>query len=282
MRIIGTLVLGLVLSGDAWASGCCVGSTTAVPTQLGPSEHGTVALITGAEVSVLRWDRKGGIHRLDSGDGMASTSLGVGVGLSPRWQLGASMPVVANWRNGETFRWGGGAGDLRVDAKYYTSGDINGPVPLVTIGARLPTGRSWRPNSDATAQDITGLAGPALILRAQLEKTTGDTPWVVSINTETGTANGHISPVMTLNAGMGRYWGQRLTFFGNLSHMETLAKGSQQWARAARTTLSGRVIIGSRLRWRAWASLSADLPIPGLGADRTQRMGGTVGYARVW
>jgi hypothetical protein len=196
----------------------------------------------------LHWDAHGKTRALSVPGAVVSSDLGVGIGLSRRWQLGASLPVYANWRGTSEPAWGAGPGDARLSATWRALEEGAKAGLVMTVGTRLPTGRSWYQSETASSVDVTGLPGPALTLGVQAERSNGQTPWVPGASTELGAANGTIAPVLTLSGGVGRYLGQRLTLFGTLTHQESLARGTRSWGRGARTSAGGRLIMGKH-RW---------------------------------
>jgi hypothetical protein len=113
-----------------------------------------------------------------------------------------------------------------------------------------------------------------------LDKTLGKHPWSVGV-----TANvplGGEAPSLSAVAGVGAYLGPSWTVIGRVEHMETLPVRDRGLTGASRTIVGGRLVYGKMMAWRAWADVSSDVGIPGIGRNAMQRVqvGGGVALVR--
>ncbi len=272
---LGSLLL-LALPGEAWAGACCVGSPSPLPMRAGECEQWVLALGVTASHGVGRWDGQGVL----APSSLRQDTLRASVGAAWRWnrtaQINVALPTYLNHRGvGEEVGWGGGPGDLRITGVWDPVLERPGgpPIPVWTLGARLPTGKTWRQSDHPLGVDVTGLP-PAVLLGASLERTVDRTPWSLGMNLEAGFGKDARSAV-TASAAVGRYLGFRTTLLGSLSHTRTLG------APGARTRAGVRIVEGRPVSWRAWVGLDADLPVPYLGQDNVQEVSLSVGYAWV-
>jgi len=212
------------------------------------------------------------------------TTLAGGWRWDRKGQIGVTAPIWLNYKAvGKDEAWGGGAGDLRVSAtwdpfeeRWVKPGTFGAPVPVFTAGVRLPTGRDWEDAQGALFEDVTGLGVPALIAGLALERTLGRTPWSLGAQTELGVRDGAAEPTLQVYGGVGRYLGTQWSVIGNLRYMRAWLDAS-----SSRTTLGLRVVHGQRLRWRVWAGVEGDLPIPYLGHSAMRRVSTGAGIALV-
>lgn len=277
-----SLLLALLLD-VATAGSCCVGSTSPVPTRLGPCERAIVGISAQGELGLLRWDPQGQVRSSSLTELGTGADLSVGVGLSRRTQLALTFPFRYTWRSTASLEGaGGGAGDARVLGRYNlmlergsAGSDSSRPGVWLTAGARLPTGRSWTDSEDPLLADVTGLEGPGANLGVLVERTQHQVPWVLALSSELDGAGG----VTTAMAGLGRTLGPRWTVLGSLGHSLTTLDGEEGLSVAHRSWVAGRVVLGQQLRWRAWLGLRTDLPIPGLGRDQAQLSSANLGVA---
>jgi hypothetical protein len=237
------------------------------------------------ETSVGRWDSGGGVRGSSLQEASLVTTLAAGWRWDRKGQVGVTAPIWLNHKAvGKDGAWGGGAGDLRVSAtwdpfeeRWSKPGIFGGPpVPVFTAGVRLPTGRDWEDAKGALFEDVTGLGTPALIAGVAMERTLGRTPWSLGAQTELGFRGGAAEPTLQVFGGMGRYLGTEWSVFTSLRYMRAWLDES-----SSRTTLGLKVTHGRRLRWRVWAGLEADLPIPYLGHSAMRRISAGTGVALV-
>lgn len=275
-------MLTLLFGGLAWAGACCVGATTPAPTRLGPCEKVVAGVTVDTEASALRWDRQGRVRKSSLTESSASAILGLGVGLSRRVQLGATLPVRHTWRSTPALDGsGGGLGDASF-LGYYNAieermalDEVRArPGIWLTAGLRTPTGRDHHAAQDPLLADVTGLPGPGLTLGAIAERTQHRTPLLATLHSELGPTQA----VITGSVGIGRSFGSRLTVLGNVGHTFTAVYDGGV---TDRTWVGGRVVVGRRLQWRGWGAARADVPIPGLGREQAQRIGISAGVALV-
>lgn len=280
MRTLVLLLLALValtVGPPVQAGSCCVGSTTGMPTQLGPCETWSAGVGTAGERSTLRWDAGGRVVASSLAEQVLTTTLGVGWRWSRTGQLGVTMPWVATWKQTDTLSGSGsGLGDLQVTARLEPWEESGGrsargwrAVPSLSVGVRLPTGRTWEGAQDPLAADVTGRPGLSLTGAAVLQHTQGSWPWSVGVDGELSALASEPSSV-GLSATLGRTLTTRWTAVGLVRHQQTLTRLDGWTAATARTQVGLRAVHGSRLRWRAWGGVLADVPVPGLGRDQAQ------------
>lgn len=266
-------MLGLLAAASvAWAGACCVGSTTTVPARVGECEKAVAGVGVAVEHGAARWDGDGAITRSSLVEDAVVTTLAAGWSWDRKGQLNLTMPVRSQWRRaGDLSSAATGTGDLRATALWdpFTETPRGGdgaalPVPVLTAGVRAPTGRSWEEASDPLMADVTGLAGPAVILGAQLERTLDRTPWSIGVFEELGTTDQGLHPTTRVLGTLGRTLGSRWSVVGTAQHLRT---GDGQGEAASRTSAGLRATVGRRMAWRAWAGLDQDLPLAGLGRD---------------
>lgn len=262
----------------AAAGACCVGSTAPVPTRLGPCERYAAGLGLGAERGTGRWDSAGRV--VDSS--VQDDALTATVAASYRWNRHGQVGLLLPSRMGrkqvsdQDFR-GGGLGDLSLLATFNPmeerprEGRAGIPVPVLSVGARLPTGRSWLESEDPMMADVTGLPDPALLLGLWVERTLDRLPWSLGLDATLGTA---AAPrVLGTSLMAGTYLGSRWTLLGTARHERSL--GGE--APTRRNRVGARMVHGKTLAWRAWADVGADLPLPGLGLDQGRSLSAGAG-----
>lgn len=272
----------LLATGLANAGACCVGTTSAAPTRLGACEHAMVGLSVQGEGSASRWDRRGQVRSSSLKEVSTTATLSLGLALSRRTQLGATLPVLHTWKfTPKRATHGGGVADARLLGRYNIQlerpsfEERRGRAGLwLTAGARLPTGRDMHAGVDALMADVTGRPGSSVLVGILAERTMDRTPWLASLTTEVGADE----LAITGSAGIGRSFGDRVTGLASLGHTMTAVYGAGV---TDRTSVSGRLVVGRRLRWRAWGGALADLPIPGLGREQAHRLSLSGGVALV-
>lgn len=281
----------LIAPAAAEAGACCMGATTTLPARVGPCEKGIALVSVVGEAAIGRWDNATRSRPTALRETGVLTTVGLGVGLTRRWQLGATLPGRWNQRRiGDQQSTGLGFGDVRVQALHVlregrprVMDTPARPDVLLGFGLRLPTGRSWHRSDDALLADVTGLPGPAGTFFLGVEQTTtGDLPWFVGLSGEVGGLRRQVFGLFTATGGVGQYLGNQWTILGLLSHTATIGAFQDALGHAAATTAGLRVVTGRTLAWRGWINLSVDLPIPGLGRDRQQLFVGGGGIAAVW
>ncbi len=276
----------LALPGWAHAGACCVASTTTVPARLGECETWMAGIGLTGDVTVGRWDSGGALATSSLAEQSLMSTLAAGYRWDRKGQISLTAPVwLQHKAAGDTSAWGGGLGDLRlavtwdpIEEKYAAPGKWGWPVPVFTLGARIPTGRSWEQAKGALGEDVTGLAGPALSAGVSFERFMARTPFALGLDADLGLDHGELQPVIRGSFGIGRTIGTRWTVLGTLRHVHAFSHGAE----SSRTLLGARVIHGQMLRWRAWAGAEADLPVPMLGvaAQRQVSIGAGVAIVR--
>lgn len=252
----------------AHAGACCAGSTTTTPAMLGECEGWLVGLGVSGEVSAARWDHRRALADSSLAERAGLASLVAGGRWDRRGSVTVELPVRLDHRAaGEVSAWGGGVGDVRALVWWdpfveRPKEDGGGPLPWFVAGLRAPTGRDWTEARQPLDADVTGLAGPGLLLGATLGRTLDRTPWTVGLDAEIGLGGEHPQTTLTASGSVGRTLGARWTVLGSARHAIT-ASGDD--GMAARTAAGARLVLGRPVRWRAWAGAEADLPVPGLG-----------------
>ncbi len=264
------LAVLLALPTTAWAGACCVGSTSTVPTRVGECERWTAGVSVAAELASGRWDNRGKAVGSSLHEQSIVATVGVGHRLNRQWQLGLQAPArLTHKAAADLSLWGGGQGDLTVSAMWDPAEErprIDGvdwkarPVPIVTFGARLPTGRAWDKADGALMEDVTGRGEVALSVGLRVERTLDKTPWSLGITGELGQGRGATLGRVDALATVGQYFGTRWSVLGTLRHQSTWMSGH-----SARTAFGGRVVYGVPRAWRAYAGVEADVPVAGLG-----------------
>jgi hypothetical protein len=260
-------LLGLLLCGRARAGACCVGTTSTVPTRLGEGEHWLAGVGVKAERALGLWDSSGAVTDISMTDEALIATLAAGWRWSPRGQVFATLPTRLNHRAaGDIDEHAAGLSDLRLGVTLNPVAEsVTGhrPVPMITLGARLPTGEDWTDSQDALQTDVTGLVGPAVIAGVTAERTEGKTPWSLGVDAEAGGSGTALGG----SAAIGRYLGTRWSITGGLRTSATLAGGST----TTRTNTGLTLTRGQALRWRAWISADTDVPLDGLGRGTTRQ-----------
>ncbi len=274
-------------SGPARAGACCTGSTSTTPTRLGECEHVMAALGFGIRSTPARWDGEGRVQGSSMVDDSVSTTVAAAWRLDRKGQIAATLPVMLNHKAaGSLDTWGGGAGDLSVSTLWDPltewvagSGHAPLPVPILTAGLRLPTGRSWTEADGTLAEDVTGRPGVGALLSLSVERTLDRTPWSLGVSTELAASDSDIRPSVTASGSVGRYLGRKWSASLHARHQRDLSTAT---ADLATRTSAGLVLTTARpLKWRAWAGVDGDLPLPGLGQGSNIEVSGSVGYALI-
>lgn len=286
------LLLGLLASPSAHAGACCAGTTSTVPTRLGECETWMVGLGVAGESSFGQWSSTGASTPSSLQDDALIGTLAGAWAWDRRGQVGVTLPTRLNHKStADTDAWGGGPGDLRAFVTWdpfeeWARGGQKAatPVPVLTGGVRLPTGRHWGESDAALFEDVTGLPGVAAMLGASVERTLDRTPWALGVDAEVGTSaeadSSHLRPTVTAWGSIGRYLGSAWSISGSLTHVETFSL-ADDGNRAARTSLGVKATTSRRLKWRAWGGVESDLPVPGLGQANLQLFRVGAGMAMV-
>lgn len=264
--------VAFLVAGVAWAGACCVGSTSTVPTRLGECERTLVGTAVALEDGAARWDAAGAVHR----SSMREQALVVSVAAAHAWsrsgQVGLVLPLRAQRRVAPGVSESAtGVGDARLIAtwdpvpeRHRAAAGWAWPVPVLTTGLRLPTGRDWTEAQAPLLTDVTGLPGGALVAGVAFERTLDRTPWSLGVQEELGRSAGAWTPTTRVLGSVGRYVGRRWSLAATGTHQRT---AEAPGARAVRTRAGLRIAVGSPGRWRAWAGAEQDLALGGWGRD---------------
>lgn len=250
----------------AQAGACCVGSTSSTPTALGECERWSVGVGLGAETRLGSWDSSGAL----ADDSLEERALLSSVGAAWRWsragQLTAELPLRLTERAaGAGVEIGGGVGDTRLTVILDPLEEGALPVPVLRLGARLPSGRSWEESTSALQADVTGLVGGAVTGGVSLARTLGQVPWSAGASAEVPVGAPGAPSLLAVAGTLGRYLGTDWTVSASLRHVRTVAGWRELGYSTTRTTTGLQLIRGQRLAWRAWVGGGLDLPLPGLG-----------------
>ena len=285
---VTTAWLAAWLSGSAQAGACCVGSTSTVPTRLGECEKVMAGLSLGGETAVGRWDGEGALGSSSLQDDALIASVAAAWRWDRKGQVGLSLPMRLNHKGLEDQDlWGGGAGDLAANVVWdpFVELPTGGPgralpVPILTAGVRLPTGRTWEQADGALLEDVTGLPGPGLLLGLSMERTLDKTPWSLGVDSELARDHDHLHPTLTFNGSLGRYLGTRWSVVAVGRHQRSYALDGTGGS-ASRTVLGAKLALGKPLKWRTWLGAEGDLPIPELGHGNLRQVSASAGFALV-
>lgn len=276
---MSSAALALLLSAPvAQAGACCTGNMSALPTQVGECERGTLGVGVLFESTQARWDSSGRLAPASVQEEAWQLTGAGAIRLNRQWQLGASVPIRVNHlAAGETQVWGGGPGDAVVSALWDPMEEGQRAVPLVTLAVRVPTGTSPAEAHGALFQDVTGLAGPALTLTAAADRTLGKVPWNVGVRVE-----GSKRPAVSGSASVGLYVGNAWTVSAGVTHLRRWSPAPGGWGHTHTTDASVRVITGAPVAWRAWVQGGAGVPLPGAGHSAPIRVLASTGVVKVF
>lgn len=273
----GVALTGLLLSGRAQAGACCVGATSTVPTRLGECEHWLAGMGMQGESTLGLWDSTGAVTDTTMTDEAVISTMAMAWRWDREGQLFATLPARINHRvAGDLDETAAGLSDLRAGVIWDPINESPAgwlPVPVLTLGARLPTGVDWTESETDLQTDVTGLVGPAIIGVATAERTMGRTPWSVGADVEASTS----LTAVGATASLGRYIGTRWSLGGSLRYSATFADG----AAATRTNAGLRLTRGQPLRWRGWVGVDADVPVDGLGQSTARQAHASMGIALI-
>ncbi len=278
------LAWALLAPGAAQAAACCTGNTSTTPAVVGECERVAIGLSAGAETAVARWDDRGHIATSAVQDDALVGTLAAGLRLHRRWQVGGSLPTRVQHKGSDSLdAWGAGVGDARLGALWDPLEELGDgpPVPLATLGVRLPTGRSWDASEAAMMEDVTGLPGASASAGVGVERSLDPWPWSVNLTGELGVSGPTKGASATASASVGRYLASSASIAATLAHTRARADMAAAGTGTARTTAGLRLVTGRPLRWRAWASVGGDLPVPYLGKESIAQLLGELGAVLV-
>lgn len=269
----------LLVTRAALAASCCGGSSAAVPTRPADCDQWGVGIAVAGETALGRWDASGASVPTAIAESTLTTTVGGGYRWAAWGGAVAELPVQLNWKTtGHDATWGGGLGDARLGVfvdpiNEPTSAPI--PVPILTVGARLPSGRAWTEASDPLLADVTGLPEPALTAALSLERADGRVPFSAGVDLELPLGAAATSPsTLGVNAAVG------FTIDGRWVVLATgryaLTPGDP--AGPTRSTAGARLLRNEPRSWRAWVGAESDLPGEHLGQSNLQNVGATAGF----
>lgn len=279
--LFSSLLLSLKV---AHAGACCLGATSTFPARVGECETSVAALTLGGELALGRWDSTGKLQDASLTEQALLSTVAGAVRYDRQLQMGFSLPVRANHRaSASAADWGGGPGDALVQVLWDPKEELpdGPPVPLLSVGLRLPTGRDWTESDSPLLADVTGLAAPAVTVGVQLERTLRRTPYNLALGTSWGFAEDAVQPSISASASLGHYFGYGWSALGALSWSGAWAALDGSASAVMNPRLGLSVVHGQAKRWRVWAGAELDLPAPIVGRSATRYAAATIGMARI-
>lgn len=273
------LALLVMLVPDASAASCCGGSSASVPTRPADCDRWTAGLGVGTETALGRWDADGASVPTSLAETMLTATVGGGFRWAGWGGVLGEFPAQVNWKSTrDVASVGGGIGDARL-AVFFDPIDEPAegflPVPILTLGARLPSGRAWTEAKDPLLADVTGLPDPAATAALSLERANGRVPYSVGAELELPLGADTLTPaVLGLSGSVGFSIDGRWVVLGTARHQ--LTPGEPEGP--SRTAAGVRVMRNEPVTWRAWLGAESDLPAPGLGRSNTQAVRASAGF----
>lgn len=263
----------------AVAASCCGGSSAAVPTRPADCDQWVVGIGVAGETALGRWDAAGASVPTAIAESTLTTTVGGGYRWAPWGGAVAELPVQLNWKTtGDDATWGGGLGDAHLGVFFDPldePAETPVPVPILSVGARLPSGRAWTESTDPLLADVTGLPDPALTAALSLERANGRVPYSAGVDVELPLgAEAASPPTLGLSAAVGFSIDGRWIILATARH--ALTPGDP--AGPTRTTAGGRLMRNEPRSWRAWLGAESDLPGTGLGQSNLQNVRATAGF----
>lgn len=273
------LAVLVALAPVAHAASCCGGSSAAVPTRPADCDQWVVGLGVTGETALGRWDKEGASVASNLAESTVTATLGGGYRWASWGGATAELPVQVNWKTtADTASTGAGLGDAHLSLFFDPIEErpkTAYPVPILSLGARLPTGTAWTEAKDPLLADVTGLPDPAFTGALSVEKANGNVPWSLGADLEYPLAAAQGSPpVLGLNAALGYSFGGKWVVVGMARHV--LTPGDAEGP--ARTSAGLRVIRNEPRDWRAWLGVESDLAAPGLGRSNLENVRASVGF----
>lgn len=170
-----TLLASLGASSEAWAAACCGEASTGDRLNFG--EDLMIAVRPSGRVRFGSFDREGAFHASgDATDVTGELDVATVVRVAPRLELGASLPLVLNYRavKGLDDEVGGGGGDVAAWVTWtpISPWDVRWvPSVALALKARIPTGVAPGASDEVLASDVTGDGRAELAASASLDKT---------------------------------------------------------------------------------------------------------------
>lgn len=268
----------LLAASVAQGGACCVGSTGSAPVGLGECEHVVVGIYGGPQAIIGRWDASGRARDSSLGEVGATGGVAVGYRWNRNMQVGFDLPAM--WTRREVDKAsesGGGVGDAGFRFTWDPKEEGAGPVPVLTLGARAPTGRNWTEAALPLQSDVTGRQYPSLQAGLSFDRAFRR-PWSVAVST--AIAFGREPSTLVFAGTYGKYL-DAWTVVGSVAHEFGFVPGAGASALSQRTSVSGRVVYGKRLKFRTWGEVGADVPLPYLGVAANQSAHASAGVALV-
>ena len=292
----------------AAAQACCTGGALVNPVRLAPYEDYAIGLQTRVRSDLGSFAPDGRFIWTSTGQGPASTEqdleqdLAASFRPSRRAQLGFVLPYVETRRlESGVGDWGGGIGDLALDARYdfkLAAEMLYWPGFALLAGVVFPTGKAVGDGTNPASTDATGTGTFSASLGADLEKVHGPlygalNAWLTYSGSSTVTLPAPVGPQTTsypLQVTL-------LAVAGYVFENEMAAALYLNFLERGDDTLNGMTQVGTVLRlttvgatgllpvgdaWRISASIFSDVMISAFGRNEQGGAGVTASLVRAW
>ena len=297
------LVFSIALAGlgaapaAAWAQACCAAAGLVIPARLRPAED----FGAGAQVrerSIFgSFAANGTFATQPMGDMVTEQDLFAAARVFRRGQVAVLVPFIET-RLSEpgVAGWGGGVGDVAVNARYDLllprEGGPHLPAIAILAGVLFPTGRA--PDEVSDPNDATGVGTFEGSLGLEIEQVwrhmfvTFD-GWIGQrTHRVTASVGESFAPRLTalLAGGYAFDWGLSVGAFATANHQGDnfdLMRG-QTLSNSAITQVTAGVAAAMPLAevWRVQGTAATDWPISGLGRNQLAGAALSVSLLRVW
>jgi hypothetical protein len=295
------LLVGLVALGAApaaaWAQACCAAAGLVIPARLRPAED----FGAGAQVrerSIFgSFAANGSFATQPMGDMDTEQDLFAAARVFRRGQLAVLVPFIETRRSepGVT-GWGGGIGDVVVNARYDLllprEGGPHVPAIAILAGVLFPTGRA--PDEVSDPNDATGRGTFEGSVGLEVEQVwrhmfvTAD-GWIGQrTHRVTASVAESFAPRFTalLAGGYAFDWGMSVGAFATANHQGDnydLMRG-QTLSDSSITQITAGLAAALPLAdvWRVQGTASTDWPISGLGRNQLAGAGLSLSLLRIW
>jgi hypothetical protein len=281
----------------ARAQACCAAAGLVIPARLRPAEDfGAGAQVRERSIFGSFGDH-GSFATQPMGDMDTEQDLFAAARVLRRGQLALLVPFVETRRSEPGVSgWGGGVGDLVVNARYdlFLPREWRPYLPGIAIlaGVLFPTGRA--PDQVSDPNDATGVGTFEGSIGLEVEQVwrhmfvTAD-GWIGKrTNRVTGSVAESFAPRFTalVAGGYAFDWGMSVGAFATANHQGDnfdLMRG-QTLADSAITQITAGLAAAVPLAeaWRVQGTASTDWPVSGLGRNQLAGTGLSVSLLRVW
>jgi hypothetical protein len=283
----------------ARAQACCVGTGLVTPARLRIYEDYAAGAQLRARSIMGSFGAGGAYSASPPGDSEldAEEDLFFAARVGPRFQAALQLPFVQTGRRATGVSgWGGGIGDVSVNARYDIVATGERPAwPGISVlaGLAVPTGRPVDQATDPLATSATGTGSFEGNLGLAVEKVFGRafasaSGWIAQRTPHT--ANGiaaSYAPQLTAQIAGGYALASELTFgaFGLATRQGagTVAGAVDPSSRSS--LITGGAAVAAPLfgeTWRAQGTVYADVPLAGWGQSHVTGAGLSLSLFRVW